>query len=160
MNAEWWGGVLTAFVIGFATNWAFARYIAYRTGAEIRRRFASVVGEYTAYPFPKGSEQIDFADPIGDCQIIHEKDNVLRLRYTERKHDHAWEAVVWMDTPYAGSMAWRYVRLFGKEPPAEHRFGFKRCQVLSKPGPDHKPQTYIYLIGEDTFGKEAWVKKG
>lgn len=146
--------------MGFFTNLAFQRYLDYRSTREARRKFAVVAGKYTTHSFPKGTEEIDLVNRSGDCEIFHEKENVLRLRYQERTPDHAWEAVIWMDTPHAGSIAWRYVRLFGTEPPAEHRFGFKRCQIVNKTGPDDSLQTYIYVSGDnDGYGKELWVKE-
>src|SRR2546423_540329 len=100
MNLDWWVGILTAFVVGLATNWSFQRYLDHRSTQETRRKYAGIAGKYTTYAFPKGSEEIDLAHPSGDCEIVHEKDNVLRLRYKERAVEHVWEATVWMDNPY------------------------------------------------------------
>jgi len=160
MNFEWWFGVLTSFAVGWAANWAFQWYLAYSATRADRQKYVAIAGKYTTHSFPKDSEQVDLVDPSGHCEITHEKENVLRLRYDELAVDHAWEATIWMDSPYAGSMAWRYVRFFGKEPPDEHRFGFKRCQVVSKPRQDGMPQTFIYVSGDnDGYGKELWTKQ-
>ena len=162
MNLDWPGllvGAGLGIPVGVVANMLYARYHANRLRAELRLKFGRIAGEYTAYQFPKNSEVIDLDQPIGECQLTYERENVLRLHYQELCADNVWEAEVWMETPYSGSMAWRYVRLGGQEPPREHRFGFKRCMVVEKPGRDGSCRMYLYLVGEGSFGNEALEKK-
>ena len=166
MSLEWpnllMGGVV-GFVAGFLANAAYERYYARHATAELRRKYERIAGDYVAYPFlappvNPASDMIDFNRMIGTCKLIYQRENILLLQYTESEHPNAREALVWMETPFVGSMAWRYVRLNGRQPPAEHRFGFKRCVVSQALTRDGSIRQYLYLIGEPPFGREALEK--
>jgi hypothetical protein len=151
MSSEWLmlivGGAVS-FPIGFVTNWLFERFRESRAKAELRRKYERLVGKYVAYGLPDKTEVIDYSKPIGSVQISYEKETVLRLHYQEVEHDNVWQAVVWMETPSSGSMAWRYTRLLGNDEPPENRMGHKQCLVAERPGREGKIRTHFFLIGE------------
>ena len=149
---------MIGFCVGICANIAYGRCHAGLVRAELKRKYAGIAGDYTAYLFLEGSDKIDYEKPRGNCRITYEKENTFHLRYQEIEHDHTWEAVVWMETPFFGSLAWRYVRLRGHEPCPEHRHGFKRCIAGEGFGRNGEPRTYFYLEGEPPFGKEALEK--
>lgn len=153
-------GTFLGFLAGIFSNMAFARYQDRQLRAKLKRKYEKIVGHYAAYPIGERSEEIVPGQQIGEVQITYEKENILRLQYREIHHDHAWEALLWMDTPHFGSMAWRYVRLGGREPPPEHRFGFKRCIAVEGVGRDNVARSFVYLVGHPTHGNEVLEKKG
>lgn len=151
-------GAGLGFMMGILANMWYGRYHANQARAELRKKYAPIAGTYTAYLFVKDSDNIDYDNPCGKCRITYEKENILHLHYEEIRHDHIWEAAAWMENPSFGSLAWRYVRLQGREPPSEHRYGFKRCIVTNGRGRNGEPRRYFYLEGEAPFGKEAMEK--
>ncbi len=157
------GGVI-GFTLGVCANMLTARIAANGTKAELRRKYAGIAGDYTAFLFikdndKKETDKIDYDHPAGDCRITYEKENILCLHYQQKDQDSKWEAVVWMENPNFGTLAWRYIRLQGREPPAEHRFDFKRCIFSRGCGRDGNQRWYFYLLGNPPHGKEALEKK-
>jgi hypothetical protein len=151
-------GAVIGFFVGVFANYTYGRIRMKSANAELKRRFAHIPGDYVAFLLPDSPDIIDYANPVGNVSITYERDNILLLRYAEIKDDNVWEAVVWMETPSFGSLAWRYVRLQGREPVSEHRCGFKRCVVSERIGRNGESRLYFYLVGENPFGKEVLEK--
>ncbi len=152
------GGV-TGFIAGFIANALYARYHIHRAKAELRRRFEGIAGEYVAYRFLDRTDYLDYDNPIGRVRLSYERENILLLHYEEINEPNVWEAVIWMETPFFGSMAWRYVKLAEEQPTTAHRYGFKRCVVSQAPDKNSRLRTYFYLLGEDGYGREAFEKQ-
>jgi len=153
------GGVI-GFMVGFCANAVYARYHTRRAKAELRRRFEGIAGDYVAYRFRDRSDYLDYDNPIGRVHLSYERENILLLRYEEINEPNIWEAVIWMETPSFGSMAWRYVKLAERQAAPAHRYGFKRCVFLEAPDKNNMLRPYFYLQGEDGYGREALEKQG
>jgi len=150
-------GVILGFVTNMITNELSARRQAKLAAAAIGEKYAGIIGDYIS--FPVNGNEINFDDPIGECRITYQGGHVLKLHYKEIKHDHIWEAEIWMVSPFTGSMVYRYIRLFGMEPTSTLNFGFKRCAIFDRLGHDGKIRKFFCLYGEGDYGKEALEKK-
>ncbi len=156
-----WPNLFVGFLLGFCANLISAWIYVGFAKAGVRRKLQVIAGDYTAYPLKGGEEKPDdilYDNPNGKCRITYDKGNILRLRYEEIAQDNIWEAVIWMETPNFGSLAWRYLRLYGNQPPTEHRYGFKRCIFSEGRGRKGEPRWYFYLEGDPPYGKEALEK--
>jgi len=152
------GGVI-GFIVGFCANAAYARYHTRRAKAELKRRFEGIEGDYVAYRYLDRTDYLDYDNPIGRAHLSYERENILLLRYEEINEPNIWEAVIWMETPFFGSMAWRYVKLAEEQPATAHRYGFKRCVISEAPDKDGRLRSYFYLVGENEYGREALEKQ-
>jgi len=151
-------GVVLGFVANLITNGISARRQANAAAAELAKQYAAITGDYIA--FPLDDYDINFNDSIGECRIDYKGGHILKLRYKEKKHDHIWEAEIWMTTQFTGSLVYRYVRLFGQEPAPACNFGFKRFAIFDRPGRDGSIRKFFCLQGEEPYGKEALERQG
>lgn len=167
MNCE----LVEGFVIGLVTSGIVA-LLAVKTSdcrkrKGLKKKFGKLDGVYKGYRFEKaGVEKDEFGrqkykniledKPHSEATIKYLNENVLEIYHFEFETKHEWEGQIKMDLETSGSIVWRYNKISNQDSKEKHIFGLKRCIVREdlKEG-----KMYLYLIGEERYGKEILIKK-
>lgn len=151
---ELWNGLLLGFVSSAVASVLVLLIVRHNGKRELKRRFSKAEGDYTGYRYDQDS-LIPETNPASRATIKYKHENLLSMSLTELEGRNAkgenliWTGEMRLDFETSGTVVWRYLNLDDKL-----QFGFKRCLMREEDG-----KFYVYLAGEDPYGKEILVKE-